>query len=70
MKQLAFIIISSTPSFENSCTNFKPLYLTEPPCFHLFLISTLRENRHCDTWDLASTANVKKGLMGFWRQEI
>ena len=40
-KQLAFLIISSTPSLEKYCTHFKPLFLAKSAYFHVFHISTL-----------------------------
>ena len=34
MKQLAFLIISPSPSLKNIAQNFKPLFLAESPYFH------------------------------------
>ena len=34
MKQLAFLIVSSTPSLKNIAQYFKPLVLAESPYFH------------------------------------
>ena len=34
MEQLAFLIITSSPSLKNIAHNFKPLILAESPYFH------------------------------------